>query len=83
MCCLLVVVNWFLALNGLIQWDFRAMFMKFQHLGATVTLVGLYPTDHSLQEGDQFFRKPQKRHSVANCVFGVCYFICTAMRPCY
>jgi len=33
------------------------MFMKFQHLGAIVTLVGLHPTDHSLQEGDQFFKK--------------------------
>ena len=37
------------------------MFMKFQHFGTIVTLVGLHPTDHSLQEGNHFLKKPVRK----------------------
>ena len=57
----LVLGTQWLRTLGVIQWDFMAMFMKFQHLGAIVTLVGLHPIDHSLQEGDQFFKKPVRK----------------------
>ena len=37
------------------------MFIKFQYLGAIVTLVSLHPVAHFLQEGDQFFKKPVRK----------------------
>ena len=30
-------------------------------MNTTVTLQGLHPTDHSLQEGTQFFKKPVRK----------------------
>ena len=59
--CELVLGTQWLRTLGVIQWDFRAMLMKFQHLGATMTLVGLHPTAHSLQKGDQFVKKPVRK----------------------
>ena len=35
--------------------------MKFQHFGTIVILVGLHPTDHSLQEGNHFLKKPVRK----------------------
>ena len=58
--CELVLGTQWLRTLGVIQWDFMAMSMKFQHFSTTVTL-GLHLTDHSLQEGKQFFKQPVRK----------------------
>ena len=68
----LVLGTQWLRTLGMIQWDFRAMFMKFQHMGTTVTLEGLHPIDHSLQEGTQFFKKAMRKASYCRlCPWGL------------
>ena len=54
--CELVLGTQWLRTLGLIQSDFLAMSMQFLHLGTTVTLFGMHPTNLTLQEGDHFFR---------------------------
>ena len=59
--CELVLGTQWLRTLGLIQSDFLAMSMQFLHLGTTVTLFGMHPTNLTLQEGDHFFRKAVRK----------------------
>lgn len=46
---------------GLIQWDFNLLTMGFHWQGKSVLLKGLKPSHSSIQEANQFFKKPAKR----------------------
>ena len=59
--CELVLGTQWLRTLGLIQSDFLAMSMQFLHLGTTVTLFGMHPTNLTLQKGDHFFRKAVRK----------------------
>ena len=59
-CELVLGIQWLRTL-GLIQSDFLAMSMQFLHLGTTVTLFGMHPTNLTLQKGDHFFRKAVRK----------------------
>ena len=52
----LVLGTQWLRTLGMIQWDFLAMSMQFQHLLTFVTLFGMHSTDLTLQDGDHFFK---------------------------
>ncbi|XP_075670129.1 uncharacterized protein LOC142639876 [Castanea sativa] len=54
--------------------------MKFQKFETTVTLVGLHPTDLTLQEGKQFFKKPMRKGILLHIVY--LGFVTTSPKPC-